>query len=59
MESLIPFAAGGWSGVMFVARTQQDYGTLQCWAQNPVGKMDKPCLFHIVPAGKWIFRITV
>uniref|UniRef100_A0A6A7G5C3 Hemicentin-2-like n=3 Tax=Hirondellea gigas TaxID=1518452 RepID=A0A6A7G5C3_9CRUS len=43
---------GGWSGVMFVARTQQDYGTLQCWAQNSVGEMDKPCLFHIVPAGR-------
>ena len=37
---------------MFMARTQQDYGTLQCWAQNSVGKMEKPCLFHIVPAGK-------
>ncbi|XP_018020507.1 hemicentin-2 [Hyalella azteca] len=43
---------GGWSGVLFVARTQQDYGSLQCWAQNTVGKMSKPCLFHVVPAGR-------
>ncbi|KAF2367275.1 CD80-like immunoglobulin C2-set [Trinorchestia longiramus] len=43
---------GGWSGVMFVARAQQDYGSLQCWAQNTVGKMEKPCLFHVVPAGR-------
>lgn len=46
------YTDGGWSGVMFVARSQQDYGSLQCWAENAVGKMAKPCLFHVVPAGK-------
>lgn len=44
---------------MFVARTQQDYGTLQCWAQNSVGKMDKPCLFHVVAAGEWRVKLPV
>ncbi|XP_050703966.1 nephrin-like, partial [Eriocheir sinensis] len=42
----------GNSAVEFVARTHQGYGTLQCWAQNNVGKMTQPCLFHVVPAGR-------
>ncbi|XP_042206012.1 nephrin-like [Homarus americanus] len=42
----------GGSVVQFVARTHQDYGTLQCWAQNTVGRMTQPCLFHVVPAGR-------
>ncbi|XP_071547071.1 nephrin-like [Panulirus ornatus] len=42
----------GGSAVQFVARTHQDYGTLQCWAQNTVGRMTRPCLFHVVPAGR-------
>ncbi|KAK8382161.1 hypothetical protein O3P69_015253 [Scylla paramamosain] len=42
----------GGSVVHFVARTHQDYGTLQCWAQNTVGRMTQPCLFHVVPAGR-------
>nr|XP_053630947.1 nephrin-like [Cherax quadricarinatus] len=42
----------GGSVVQFVARTHQDYGTLQCWAQNVVGRMTEPCLFHVVPAGR-------
>ncbi|XP_045130450.1 nephrin-like isoform X1 [Portunus trituberculatus] len=29
-----------------------DYGTLLCWASNNIGSQQKPCIFHIVPAGK-------
>ncbi|ROT68269.1 putative sidestep protein, partial [Penaeus vannamei] len=42
----------GGSVVKFIARAHQDYGTLQCWAQNSVGRMTQPCLFHVVPAGR-------
>ncbi|XP_042872413.1 nephrin-like [Penaeus japonicus] len=42
----------GGSVVRFIARAHQDYGTLQCWAQNSVGRMTQPCLFHVVPAGR-------
>ncbi|XP_047494051.1 nephrin-like [Penaeus chinensis] len=42
----------GGSVVKFIARAHQDYGTLQCWAQNSVGRMAQPCLFHVVPAGR-------
>ncbi|MPC27924.1 hypothetical protein E2C01_021113 [Portunus trituberculatus] len=29
-----------------------DYGTLLCWASNNIGSQQKPCIFHIVPAGE-------
>lgn len=35
----------------YVARSQQDYGTLLCWARNQVGDQRQPCVFVIVPAG--------
>uniref|UniRef100_A0A1B0EVK6 Putative b-cell receptor cd22 n=1 Tax=Lutzomyia longipalpis TaxID=7200 RepID=A0A1B0EVK6_LUTLO len=31
--------------------SDQDYGTLSCWAQNEVGAQQNPCLFQIVLAG--------
>ena len=53
--------------VEFVAGSRQDYGTLQCWAQNTVGKMTEPCLYHVVPASKcwglcvcvWVFGVCL
>ena len=29
-----------------------DYGTLMCWSRNAVGEQQKPCVFHIIAAGK-------
>ena len=29
-----------------------DYGTLMCWATNSIGRMERPCVFHVIPAGK-------
>ncbi|XP_054259199.1 neural cell adhesion molecule 1-like [Macrosteles quadrilineatus] len=29
---------------------ESDFGTLACWASNPVGRQVKPCLLHIVHA---------
>lgn len=30
-----------------------DYGTLICWADNTIGRQFEPCVFHLVPAGKY------
>lgn len=32
-----------------------DYGTLQCWAQNDIGRQKEPCVFQVVIAGKQVF----
>ena len=29
-----------------------DYGTLMCWSRNSIGEQQKPCVFHIIAAGK-------
>jgi len=29
-----------------------DYGTLMCWSRNDIGEQQKPCVFHIIAAGK-------
>ena len=29
-----------------------DYGTLMCWSRNAIGEQQKPCVFHIIAAGK-------
>lgn len=33
--------------------TDQDYGTLLCWARNEFGEQKLPCVFHVVPAGMY------
>ncbi|XP_063868172.1 uncharacterized protein LOC135104529 [Scylla paramamosain] len=40
------------SAITYTPMTSLDYGTLLCWATNPIGTQKVPCVFHIVPAGK-------
>ncbi|XP_050734687.1 uncharacterized protein LOC127007559 [Eriocheir sinensis] len=40
------------SVITYTPMTPLDYGTLLCWATNPIGTQKLPCVFHIVPAGK-------
>lgn len=37
----------------YTPKTERDYGTLACWGKNKIGKQIEPCLFQIVPAGKY------
>lgn len=42
----------GWqSNVTHRVQSEQDYGTLLCWARNSVGEQRDPCVFRIQPAG--------
>lgn len=34
----------------FTPRSELDYGTLLCWAQNSLGQQLKPCVYQLVPA---------
>lgn len=36
----------------YTPRSELDYGTLLCWAQNSIGKQTEPCSYQIVPADK-------
>lgn len=33
-------------------QTEMDYGSLMCWATNSIGRMEEPCIFHLIPAGR-------
>ncbi|GFU00828.1 nephrin [Nephila pilipes] len=35
----------------YIPRTEQDYGTLLCFAENSVGRQKEPCVYIVVPAG--------
>lgn len=44
----------------YMPEDDSDYGALLCWGQNSVGTQKEPCIFNIVPAGKFYsnWRIT-
>ncbi|GIY34954.1 uncharacterized protein CDAR_15951 [Caerostris darwini] len=44
-------SSGKESIATYVPHTDDEYGTLSCWATNEVGWQKEPCLFAIVPAG--------
>uniref|UniRef100_A0A1A9W080 Ig-like domain-containing protein n=1 Tax=Glossina brevipalpis TaxID=37001 RepID=A0A1A9W080_9MUSC len=44
---------GSRSILKYTPVTDQDYGTLSCWASNEVGTQTQPCLFQVVLAGKY------
>ena len=43
---------GTTSKLTYTPKTDKDYGTLMCSASNEVGRQRKPCIFHIILAGK-------
>ena len=40
------------SVLIYSPSSQQDYGTILCFANNAVGRQREPCQFHVIPAGK-------
>lgn len=41
------------SELLYTPKNERDFGTLACWAKNSIGKQTEPCLFQVVPAGKY------
>lgn len=41
------------STLRYTPVSEGDFGTLACWASNPVGRQQKPCLVHVVHASKY------
>ncbi|XP_071037315.1 neural cell adhesion molecule 2 isoform X1 [Parasteatoda tepidariorum] len=44
-------SSGKESVATYIPRSDDEYGTLSCWATNDVGWQKEPCMFSIVPAG--------
>ncbi|KAI9551455.1 hypothetical protein GHT06_021788 [Daphnia sinensis] len=44
-------ADGSISILRYTPRTEMDFGTLLCWAANPLGIQSQPCVFHFYAAG--------
>lgn len=39
--------------MQYTPKVADDFGTIHCWAQNEIGPMVKPCIFHIVLKGEY------
>lgn len=44
--------SGTRSTVSYTPKNDMDYGTLLCWARNPIGDQRVPCVYHIIAAGR-------
>ena len=41
------------SVLRYKPESDNDFGYLYCWAENILGKMETPCAFQLIPAGKF------
>nr|CAD7567506.1 unnamed protein product [Timema californicum] len=46
-------SSGTSSRLVYTPDSEQDFGTLACWASNSVGRQRVPCLFHVVHANSY------
>ncbi len=44
---------GTHSTLNYRAESNQDFGIVRCWAANHLGETQKPCVFTLIPAGKY------
>ena len=49
---------GGESSLSYTPQNTMDYGTLLCTASNTVGEQRKPCVFHIIMAGRQLSSLS-
>ena len=45
------FVEHGNFSVLTYQATEMDYGSLLCWGRNELGQQNRPCVFHLLPAG--------
>ena len=45
---------GNFSVLTYQPQEEMEYGSLLCWGRNELGQQLRPCVFHLLPAGKQI-----
>lgn len=53
-SALTHYTRNNRSVMPYTPQTQQDFGTLLCWAANEVGRQPEPCAYLVVPAGEML-----
>lgn len=51
-------ADGSISVLRYTPRSELDFGTLLCWAANPLGMQSQPCVYHFYAAGNDFFMTS-
>lgn len=51
LESDMYSSIGSKSLLRYHLRSEEDFGTLLCWAHNSIGAAERPCVYQLVPAG--------
>ena len=44
------------SVLRYKPESDNDFGYLYCWAENVLGRMELPCAFQLIPAGKSLLK---
>ena len=42
-----------YSNLKYQAKTEKDFGEVRCFATNELGESQNPCIFTLIPAGKF------
>ena len=50
----VPSDSGLSSILEYTPRRDADFGQLQCWAMNDIGKQKEPCIFNIIKEGEFV-----
>lgn len=51
LASDIYSSQGSRSSLRYHIRSDEDFGTILCWASNSIGNAERPCVYQLVPAG--------
>ena len=43
------------SRLRYIPEEETDFGLVYCWARNSMGIMRNPCVFQLIPAGKFFY----
>jgi hypothetical protein len=57
LEPEIYTSQGSKSFLSYNLRSEEDFGTLLCWAENSIGTSERYCIYQLVPAGLFYVQL--